>query len=430
MKILKILLITLSTLFIFNSCKKEFDKPPVKELPIGSVYTIQQVRDLFQGASVKFTEDFSFYGVITMDESSGNIYRNVFIEDGTAALNLRLNNSGGIYQGDSVRVYLKGTILGSYNGMLQLDSVDVDFNIIKQKTKIAKNPTVVTIDEVNTGDYQSKLVKIEGVEFIGADLGQTYANAVTQQSMNRTITDCSNNTVLVRSSGYADFAGQTVATGSGSIIAVVGEFNGTIQLYVRNTNEVVMIEERCTGGGNNPTVCPALNFDFIEDFSAIVHQQDINIQCWSNITVEGNRKWRGRDFNGDKHAECTAFGSTAANNIVFLVSPTFGYSGNNVINFKTSKAFLDTPSQELTVWVSTDFDGSNAATANWVKITNATIANSTHANNAWVNSGNINISDYVPSGYAGNFFVGFRYEGNVAENKTANFRVDDFNMTY
>ncbi len=50
----------------------------------------------------------STYGVVVGDESSGNIYKNSYVQDSTGAINLRLINPGGLYVGDSIRIYLKG----------------------------------------------------------------------------------------------------------------------------------------------------------------------------------------------------------------------------------------------------------------------------------------------------------------------------------
>lgn len=133
---------------ILTGCKKEFDTPPVRTIPVGSVLTVDSLRSLYQGERVRFTTDMSVYGVITADEANGNFYREVFMQDHTAAINVRLLNPGGLYLGDSVRIYLKGTVLSNYQGMLQLDSVDVDNNVFKQATQVFKAPRVVTMSEL------------------------------------------------------------------------------------------------------------------------------------------------------------------------------------------------------------------------------------------------------------------------------------------
>src|SRR5690606_22198532 len=170
------------------SCvKKEFDSPPVQEIPVGHLLTLQDLRDTFAAGGnvpIRFDKDFSIYANVTMDDQNGNIYKNAYVQDPTGAIVLRTLFSGGLYEGDSVRIALKGTTLSSYNGMLQLDSVDVDKNIIKQATGKHIAPEDVTLADIVNGDYQAKLVRINNVEFSGSELNNTYANAITQQTQN------------------------------------------------------------------------------------------------------------------------------------------------------------------------------------------------------------------------------------------------------
>lgn len=249
------LALSLFALLITGSCvKRDFDAPPGKEIPKGNIKTIAEIRNLYQGQPLPIEEDWSVYAVVTMDERSGNIYRNSYIQDKTGALNLRLNSSGGLYLGDSIRLYLKGTLLSSYGGVLQLDSVDVDNNVVKQATLVMREAEKVSITDILTGFYQSKLVRLDSVQFKSSELGKTFANAVTQYSENRMLEDCSKNEIIVRTSGYANFAGELLPEGNGSMVAIVSEYNGDMQLYVRSYAEINMNGERCGGVGNQDPI--------------------------------------------------------------------------------------------------------------------------------------------------------------------------------
>jgi len=243
----------LSLLIILTACEKEFDTPTVKTLPKGSILTISDLRQMYTDSveniggrvEYRFIDDYSVYAVVTMDDKTGNIYKSAYIQDDSAAINLNLLSSGGIYEGDSIRVYLKGTKLSKYSGLLQIDSVSVDNNIIKQATNHNKTPETVSISQI-TSAYQAKLIKLENVEFMSGDQGKTYADAQNLSSENRYLTDCNGNQIIVRTSGYASFANTVVPDSNGSIIAIVGEFSGDIQLYIRSTSEVVFNEPTCS----------------------------------------------------------------------------------------------------------------------------------------------------------------------------------------
>jgi phosphoribosyl-AMP cyclohydrolase len=413
------LLFVIAVLAVLSACKKdEFDIPPIKTLPLGSVISVSELKEKFQGTNVKFNEDLSVYAVVTMDERSGNLYKNVYVQDNESAINLRLVSAGGLYQGDSIRIYLKGTILGKFNGMFQLDSVDVDKNIVKQKTKVNIEPQTVSVQQINSS-LQSKLVRLENVQFKNSELGLTYANVLNQTTANRTIEDCNGNSIIVRTSGYAKFAGDTIPSKNGSLTAVVGEFNGTMQLFLRETSDVKFLDGRC-GGDPNSGNCTVQSVD--EKFDGISDNTDVAIDCWNNIAEKGSRKWRGRVFNNEKYIQANAFNSTDAENVCWIVSPSVNYTSSLKLSFETAKSFYT--HNGLSVWISTNFNGTNTTAATWTNIT-AVIAGASNADNSWVSSGIINLSGYIPQGYSGNIHIGFKYEGNASASQTGTFRIDN-----
>ena len=224
------------------ACKREYDSPPLNQLPENGIISIAQLRSM--AYPHKFLGDTSIFGVITMDEQTGNIYKNVYIQDTSGAgMNLRLLSSGGVIQGDSVRVSLKGTILTQFDGMLQLDSVDVDDNIVTQSTGNIVEPKTVTIAEINSS-IQAQLIRLEGVEFSGMDVGGTWADGDNQASLNRMLVNCFGDEVIVRTSGYANFANEVIPSDNGSIIGVVGQYNTDRQLYIRTPLEAQMADPR------------------------------------------------------------------------------------------------------------------------------------------------------------------------------------------
>lgn len=272
-------LMSIIALTLSGCIKNDFDEPPVRTIPVGNLKTIADIRNLYQGQPVKITEDWSLYAVVTMDERSGNIYRSIYIQDKTGAVNLHLNSSGGLYQGDSIRLYLKGTVISEYSGMLQIDSVDVDEHVVKQATLTDVVPQTVTIQDLNTGFYQARLVRLDSVQFKTSELGNTFADPITLYSMNRMLEDCEKNEIIVRTSGYANFAGELLPEGRGSMVAIVSEYNGDLQLYVRSYAEINMNGPRC-GGGVGP-----------QDLMPIKNVRDLF--TGTATTVPANKKIRG-----------------------------------------------------------------------------------------------------------------------------------------
>lgn len=249
-----IALFAMISLLTVSCVDDDFDTPPTTLLPIGEVTTIQDLKTSFLDNTIDV--DMTIYATVTMDDKSGNIYKTAYIQDETGAIALHLDAAGGIYQGDSIRLQLNGLKIGKYKELYQIDAPDgngftLDNYITKIKTLVNVEPDIVTINDINTksAEYQCELIKLENVQFIGADTAATYADADGELSRDLVIEDASGNTVVVRSSGFAKFADENVPNGNGSLIAIVGQYNSTMQLYIRTSSEVIMENERIGGGG-------------------------------------------------------------------------------------------------------------------------------------------------------------------------------------
>lgn len=88
------LVITLvTTLLVLTGCKKDFDSPPITVLPAGNIITIDSLRKIYTSFDSTFVNDYSVYGTVTADELSGNLYKTIYIQDGTAGILLKLTAS-------------------------------------------------------------------------------------------------------------------------------------------------------------------------------------------------------------------------------------------------------------------------------------------------------------------------------------------------
>lgn len=367
---------------------------------------------------IVINEDLSVYAVVTMDEQSGNIYKESYIEDATGGINLRLQASGGLYQGDSVRVYLKGTKLTKYNQMLQLDSVDVDNNIIKQATQQDRQPTVVTNIAFITAGHQAQLIQLNNVEFASTELGLTYADGTNQQSDNRMLEDTLGNQIIVRTSGYANFANDTVPEGNGTFIGVVSQYNNDLQLLIRDPNELSMNGPRHGGGGGGGT--PDVEKDF--------QDQSITSGGWTTQLVTGSFNWTTSDQGsaGNFYAKMSNY-TNPGNQLseAWLISPPLDFSSSTapIFDFRNAYNFTGDP---LEVLISTNYDGVSApSTATW---TNLTFHAST-GGFAWVSAsdppeGPIDLTSYLTN----NVYIAFKYTGSNSSGST--WEVDDIEITY
>ncbi len=409
------------------SCEKELDTPPERTLPVGDILTVAQLKDLWTGTAVHFSEAKSVYAVVTSDENDGNFYKNISVQDHTGGITLRLLNSGGLYVGDSIRIYLPGTVLSPYNGLMQLDSVDVDNNTVKQATLVHVEPLVRTIAQLTPAaldTIQSMLIQLNDVEFTLTDAcnGVTWADAANQATGERYVEDCSLTPVMVRTSGYASYAGQVLPMGKGSILCIAGIFGSTIQLSNRSLGEVNMNGPRCAGQ-ECPTLC-APGTGVNESFATTTANIDINLTCWSNRPQTGSRYWRGYSVSSDLCAQATAYGSSNATEVAWFVTPPTTYVPGMTLNFRSQRGFGVPTHDPFGLFISTNYTLINLATANWAPVPCAYATPST-ADQVWVPSGNIDLSTVLPPGYTGSFVIGFKYTGSDPNGETTNFRIDD-----
>lgn len=394
----------LSFLFVIaaiTACKKEPDSPPVGTLTSSQIITIDSLRNWETSAGpLSIQEDLSVYGVITMDESSGNIYKQLYIQDHTAAIQMRLTTSSDFKVGDSVRVHLQGAYLSEYAGVIQLDSIDPTKDIILQSSNNPFNPTTKTLTEITLAD-EGKLVKIDDVQFQFSELGNTYADAINQSSENRLIEDCSGNTMIVRTSGFASFAGTALPTGNGSMVCIVNQFNGELQLIVRSFNEVLLTDSRCPG--------QLLLKDF-DDNSVTsggwIVQQVVGVETWTTSTLGGAPEPYGviDNYNG---------GNSATES--WLISPALDLSNSASADLSFENACNYTGAA-LQLLISTNYPGTGDPNGyTWTALT----ATWSSGSWTWVNSGVIDLSAYLQS----NVRIAFKYTGSDTDGKT--WEIDD-----
>jgi len=392
-------------------CKKEFDTPPVHSLPVGSVINIAQLKAMFSTLPVHFPQEMSVYAVVTADEQNGNLYKNVFVQDSTGGLELRLTSSGGLYQGDRIRIYLPGTVLSPYAGLMQLDSVNVTNNVVKQQTLVNVAPLTLTIPQIIAaapGQYDALLVHIDSVEFAATDALNLWSDPVGQTNVNRTLEDCALQQVVVRTSGYANFAGHQLPIGKGGFTGILARYNSTPQLYVRNINEVQLTGPRCPG-----QVLPVFqkNFDDASVTSGGWSQwSDTNAVQWATNTQGSS--------NGTAYGQCRNYiGGVNIPCHTWLISPSINLSTTTapVLSFITGWKYTGAA---LQLMVSTDYVSGAPSTGTWTPVTFTLSA----GNFAWGPSGALSMTPYQQS----NVHIAFEYSGTGSDGST--WEVDDIKI--
>mgnify|MGYP001023198885 CR=1 FL=1 len=195
-----------------------------------------------------------------------------YIQDGTAGI-LIDDNAGTITttfnEGDGITGLLGTASL--YNGVLQ-------FVPLQDATVLAGapvTPEVITITMLlaNQEDYESQLVRINGVSF--ADAGSTFATGTDY------IISDGSDTVFRTNFSEADYVvgASTIPSGSNNISVLVGEFNGAPQVTARTLSELTLSirNERIQGlsFSPNPTSLGYVNISSRSQVAMKVNVYDV-----------------------------------------------------------------------------------------------------------------------------------------------------------
>ena len=130
MRTIQILVLFLIAGLCIPSCDQNYDIPPmhIPEAKQVANTTILELKTTFDGnldtiGKKDSGEDYIIKGVVVGNDISGNIYKNLMIQDGTAALTVAVNSSG-LYtyyrMGQEVVINCTGLYLGKYANLQQL----------------------------------------------------------------------------------------------------------------------------------------------------------------------------------------------------------------------------------------------------------------------------------------------------------------------
>ncbi|MDG1797246.1 MAG: DUF5689 domain-containing protein [Flavobacteriales bacterium] len=410
-------LIIFSAVYLFYSCNKTYDNPPVNEVPIGNVISIGDLKDEYPGNAITIDSNYTIFGNITSEETNGNFYKEVFIQDLSGAIKLKLKASGGLYIGDSVRINVQGLTMSDYGELIQLDNVDVDQQVVKIATEKFITPYEATISQLSLSEDQSRLVKLNNVEF--SELGMTYADAVNLSTGSRTLSDCNGNIMSVRTSGYANFADDTLPSGNGSITGIFTIYNSEKQFVIRDINEVTMDSSRCNaGGGGSGGGGDYLYKDF--DDGSLTSGGWKTFWSGTNPNIGEWEMLFGTIAKASNYSNSTNYACES-----WLVSPNFDLSSatNPYLIFDNVTRYNGA---QLELYISSNYDGvSNPdIQGTWFNLTSY-VPNWDTDNFDWdlVSSGNTDLTGFISPSVA----IAYKYIGSNSDGAT--WEVDNIIVT-
>lgn len=274
MKILQKVFYMLIAVLALASCDRDYDAPPLNEPkydgPKANI-TIASLKQQFAAATQDLpsiiTTDLILKAYVSANDESGNIYKQIYLQDATGAIPILADFNGvfGLYRvGQEVYVNLKGLCISVYGDEQQIGiptgylyrllKTDFQEHVLSNgwpdKSKVEpKVITNISLANENVAEMTFRLVRLEGVYFVngGKDIFAPSTGYGTQ-----TLKDSYGNSVDVRTSNYADFASETLPIGKGTVIAILGRFRGAWQVTIPTGNDYFDFDGIVPGEGTDP----------------------------------------------------------------------------------------------------------------------------------------------------------------------------------
>ena len=279
-------LMAASAAMTMTSCQDDIDSPSMND-PVASITANTSILDLkakyWNDAdnyidTIETREDGSHYiisGRVISSDESGNVFKSLVIQDETAALAISIN-SYNLYLnyrvGQEIVMDVTGMCIGKYAGLQQMGmpswyengktwqtsfmspeyfQAHRELNGIPQPSLI-DTLTVNSFSEISANpdglrQWQSQLVRFNNVYFENG--GTQKFSEYHSSGMEQNLKDVNGGTLIVRTSGYCNFWNNTLPSGNGDVVGILG-------YYASKGWQLTLIDYAGCMNFGNPTLTP------------------------------------------------------------------------------------------------------------------------------------------------------------------------------
>ena len=278
-----------------TACQDDFDMQPI-DAPVATLtpnMTILELKTKYWNDAWQYIDTigidngvddgqpYVIRGWVASSDEAGNVFKNLVIQDGTAAIALSIN-SYNLYLnyrvGQEIVLDLKGMYIGKYRGLLQLGTPDYEenrrswtasfmapefFQMHVQRNgfpDVSKVDTLVvnSISDIKTDgnkdaliDFQSRLIRINNVHFVNG--GKEKFSEYHSSGVNQTIVDDGKTELNVRTSGYSNFWNNLLPEENFDIVGILSYYKSS-DTSTDSPWQLVLIDHAGCMNVGNPTV--------------------------------------------------------------------------------------------------------------------------------------------------------------------------------
>lgn len=439
-----------SLLAIFSGCANsdEYNTPDLSSecVSLTATKTVADITNAATSTATLYSGDDIIEAYVTSSDEGGNFYKSLSFQsvDGTKGFSMTVDTYNLFNQFEPGRLvyinmkdryvstYQSSFVIGNlYNGNVgRISGVEYKDVLKRSCTKVDEDDIVknLTVGNAKNDQYLNMLIEFNNVQFTDASLGKTFYDPSVNSfggATNHLITDEFGQTIIVRISEFANFASNSIPTGSGKIRGVLTKYNSDYQFMVRTMNDVNLPNDRLDIDFYPPIVGSGIVFNSTlnEPFTSYTTTNQQSFPKYINDAAQGSRYWQRKAFGSNTYLQMSSFGggNTETNKSLFIVPVDM--TAANTLSFKTNDGYNN--GATLKVFYTTNYvPGSQITTATLVDITsNFTISsgNTNGYGSSFTNSGVYNI----PASITGNGFFVFQYLGNGVSGPTTTLQLDD-----
>jgi len=417
--------------------------------------TVAEVVAATTSAVRKYTDNDIIEAYVTSSDERGNFFKIISLQtlptDGTApigfsvAIDANTLFGHGFYPGKKVYLKLKdlyyakvegSAIYGAkYNGStgLEADSVGriaesaFKNSVLPSCSEISEEQLVrpLTVAQALNDRNINTLIDLQDVQFADEFVGGTYYDESDEGNTaggatNRLLIDRTGNSIVFRTSSFANFSGNVISGKRGTIRGVLSKYNGAFQFVARYESDIMLTQDRVDA--TPPLTGNAITYGL---YNETFESYAVNTRLFPNAINDaaiGTKYWDVRTFNGNKYIQMSSFGGVGETNRTLFIVPV-DMTAASTLSFRTAAGYDKGP--VLKVYYSTNYvPGGNINDATLVDITSS--FNIPAGPTDGYAPGFTPSGDYaIPATVSGNGFFIFEYKGSFSAGRTTTMQVDN-----
>jgi hypothetical protein len=201
------------------------------------------------------------------NDESGNIYKQIYLQDETGAILIIVDQTGVFAQfpvGQEVIVELDKLCIGKYYSAYQIGAPELSRSVsssgrvnygmdrlkpsyffdnihrneLPDLEKVNSLMKTYTAIPASSESVRNTLIKLDNVSFDGGGTKQFAPMVDGVPTTGTAKLNVNGVKIDVRTSGYANFAGDTIPTGTGTVVAILSQYFDNLQITIRRRSDL------------------------------------------------------------------------------------------------------------------------------------------------------------------------------------------------